>query len=291
LLFMVVLYSALEKESLWRYWAAGLLLGLAVLTRSEVLLFPFLLLVYLLLRTRRWVEGWKVVERIAALALGTALLMSPWIVRNYVLVHKFVPTATVAGVAAQEGLYTCENDASGESFSDGQTRAGVERVQLARQMGKPFIGPYYQLFYTPHDEIAFNHALLNHVSAEYRRHPALFARCAAKNLFFNLWFLGKRQESTVLNLIMQAPLLGMALGGVAILRRRGLLRKAGILLLYILYVPAVHAPIIAHTRHSMLIVPLLATLAAVSLVSVWRALRMHISGARLQQTAAATSGV
>jgi hypothetical protein len=154
----------------------------------------------------------------------------------------------------------------------------------------PFIGPYYQLFYTPHDEVAFNHALLRHVSTEYRSHPALLAKCAAKNFFFNLWFLGKGRQSTLLNVIVQAPLLGLALGGVAVLRKRGLLRKAGIVLLYILYIPAVHAPIIAHARHSMLIVPFLTTLAAGSLVSAWRALTMQNSGAPLQQTVAATSG-
>ena len=290
LLFMLVLYSAVEKGSLWRYWVAGLLLGAAVLVRSEVLLFPLLLLVYLLLAARGWVERGKVVERIAVLAVGAVVVISPWVTRNYLLVHQFVPTATVAGVAAQEGLFTCENAAPAEPFFMGQTRAGFERVELARQLGRPFIGPYYQLFSTAHDEVAFNQALLKHVSTEYRSHPELLARCAAKNLFFNFWFLGKRQQSTLMNVAMQAPLLGLALGGVAVLRKRGLLRKAGIVLLYILYIPALHALIIAHARHSMLIVPFLATLAAAFLVSAWRALRTKYSDAPLLQTVAATSG-
>src|SRR5205823_2298745 len=111
LLFMLVLYSAVKKGCLWRYWAAGLLLGVAVLVRSEVLLFPLFLLVYLLVVTRGWVERRKVLERLAVLAFAAAVVMSPWIIRNYLLVREFVPTATVAGVAAQEGLYTCENAA------------------------------------------------------------------------------------------------------------------------------------------------------------------------------------
>jgi hypothetical protein len=237
--------------------------------------------VYLLLAARGWVERGKVVERIAVLALGAVVVMSPWVIRNYVLVHQFVPTASVPGISAQEGLYTCENAASAEPFYQLQTRAGFERAEFARQLGLPFRGPYYQLFYTPHDEIAFNRALLSHVSTEYRNHPELLARCAAKNLFFNFWFLGKRQQSTLMNVAMQAPLLGLALGGVAVLRKRGLLRKAGIVLLYILYIPAVQAPIIAHARHSVLIVPFLATLAAASLVWAWRALRTKNSDAPL----------
>jgi 4-amino-4-deoxy-L-arabinose transferase-like glycosyltransferase len=290
LLFMLALYSAVENGSLWRYWVAGLLLGAAVLVRSEVLLFPFLLLVYLLLAARSWVDRGKVVERIAMLAVGAAVVVSPWVTRNYLLVHQFVPTATVAGVAAQEGLFTCENAELAEPFFMGQTRAGFERVELARQLGRPFIGPYYQLFSTANDEVAFNQVLLKHVSTEYRIHPELLARCAAKNLFFNFWFLGKRQQSTLMNVAMQAPLLGLALGGVSVLRKRGLLRKAGLVLLYILYIPALHALIIAHARHSMLIVPFLATLAAAFLVSAWRTLRRKNSDAPLLQTVAATSG-
>lgn len=270
-LFMLVLYSAMDKGSLWRYGSAGLVLGLAALTRSEVMLFPLVLLVYFLLAARGWIERVKVVQGIAVLIVCAIVVMSPWIIRNYVLVHHFVPSATVAGVAAQEGLYTCENAASDESFAVGQTRAGAERAEVATRLGIPFIGEYYLLFYTPQDEVAFNQALLRDVSTEYRSHPELLAKCAAKNLFFNFWFLGKRQQSTLVNVATQAPLLGLALGGVAVLRRRGLLRKASIVLLYILYIPAVHALIIAHARHSMLIVPYLAILAAVCLVSAWRA--------------------
>jgi len=290
LLFMVVLYTAVEKGCMWHYWVAGFLLGVAVLVRSEVLLFPILVLVYFFVTAKGWVEKRRVVEQLSVMALGAVIAISPWIIRNYALVHEFVPTATVAGVAAQEGLYTCENAEGTESFSERQTRAGFERVRLATQLGIPFTGPYYQVFYTPHAEVAFNHALLNYVSNEYRRRPGLLARCAAKNVFFNLWFLGKTRRSILLNVLVQGPLLGLAVGGVAVLRKRGLLRRAGIVLLYVLYIPAVHAPIIAHARHSMLIVPFIAILAAVFLVSAWRALREN-SDTASQQLVCASSRV
>jgi 4-amino-4-deoxy-L-arabinose transferase-like glycosyltransferase len=290
ILFMLALYSAVEKGSLLRYWAAGLLLGVAVMVRSQILLFPLLLLVYLVFVSKSTSERVKIVLRIAALGLGTMVVMSPWVIRNYRLVHKLVPSATVAGVAAQEGLYTCKNASAAESFFLAQTQAGLERAQFATQLGLPFKGPYYQLFYTPQDEAAFNQALLRDVSTEYRSHPELLARCATKNLFFNFWFLGKTRQSMLLNVVVQAPLLALALAGVMVLWKRALLRKAGIVLLYILYIPTVQAPIIAHARHSMLIVPFLAILGATSLVSFCRALRLKISGAPLQQTVAAASG-
>ncbi len=288
MLFMLVLYSAVEKRSLWRYWAAGLLLGVAVLVRSEILLFPLVLLVYLVFASKGTSERVKAAQWTAALSLGTVVVVSPWIIRNYMLVHKFIPSATVAGVSAQEGLYTCQHP--GDPFYEAQNKAGFQREEIARQLGLPFVGPYYQLFYTPQDEFAFNKALLGHVSTEYRRHPQLLARCAAKNVFFNFWFLGKTRQAVLLNVAVQAPLLALALGGLGVLWRRKLWREAAIVLLYIAYIPAVHAPIIAHARHSILIVPFLAMLAAACLVPAWRALRRRNSGAPFPQTIAATSG-
>ena len=155
----------------------------------------------------------------------------------------------------------------------------------------PFKGPYYQLFYTPQDEVGLQPGATKWcLRPDCRSRPELLARCSANDLFFNFWFLGKTRRSTLLNVVVQAPLLGLTLAGVVVLWKRGVLRKTAMVFLYILYVPAVEAPIIAHARHSMLIVPFLAILAAAFLVSAWQTLRMKSSGAPLQQTVAATSG-
>jgi 4-amino-4-deoxy-L-arabinose transferase-like glycosyltransferase len=272
-LFMLALYRAVEKGSLWRYGAAGLLLGAAVMVRSEVLLFPGVLLVYLLLAAKGWAQRRRVVEGIAVLAVGTAVVMSPWIIRNYELVHSFAPTATVAGVAAQEGLYTCEDTRPGENFRDAQTDAGHARGRIAEELGFPFVGIwYYQVFSTPQGELQFDRVLLRQVSAEYRSHPEVLAGCATKNFFFNFWFLGKTPTTVMLNVLVQAPLLALALAGIVVLWKRKLLRQTGIVLLYIFYIDSVHALIIAHARLSMLVVPYLAIFAAAFLVWAWQEL-------------------
>jgi 4-amino-4-deoxy-L-arabinose transferase-like glycosyltransferase len=279
LLFMLALYRAVEEGSLWLYGVAGLLLGAAALVRGEVLLFPLLLLPYFLFTSRGWAERGKAVLRMVALATGTLVAMSPWIIRNYLLVHKFVPTATLAGVAAQEGLYTCEHLSQYEQFRLAQRGAGRERAEIARQLGLPFVGSYYyQVFYTPQDEVEFNRALLSDVSEEYRSDPGALVGCGAMNLFFKFWFLGKTPQATRMNILVQLPLLALALGGLIVLCKRGLLPKAAIILLYILYVPIVHAPIIAHARHSMLVVPFLVIPAAAFLAWAWHALRTQHSG-------------
>jgi 4-amino-4-deoxy-L-arabinose transferase-like glycosyltransferase len=278
MLFMLALHGAVKKGSLWRYGAAGLLLGTAVMVRSEVLLFPALLLVYLLFAAKGWAERGRIVGAIAVLAFGTVVVMSPWIIRNYRLVHSFVPTATISGLAAQAGLYTCENTSPGEPFSLADGEAGIERKEIARQLGLPSIGPYFQLFYTPQDELTFYRALLNRASTEYRSHPEVLARCASRNLFFNFWFLGKTPKSVLLNVIMQVPLLAMALAGVVVLWKRRLLHTVAIILLYIVYIPALHAPMVAEARYSILIVPFLIILAAVFLVWAWLRVKARDSG-------------
>jgi hypothetical protein len=278
LLFMAALYWAVEEESLWLYGVAGLLLGVAALVRSEVMLFPLFPLAYFLFTSRGRGARAKVVLRMVALAVGTLVAMSPWIIRNYLLVHEFVATDTLGGVAEQEGLFTCEHLSQYDSFHNAQRGAGRERAEIARQLGLQFEGSYYyQFFYTPQDEIKFNRALQNHVVAEYRSHPGILVGCSAENLFYKFWFLGKTPQATQMNMLVQLPLLAIALGGLIVLYALGLLQKAAIILLYVAYVPIIHAPIIAHARHSMLVVAFLAVPAAVFLAWAWHVLQTQQS--------------
>jgi 4-amino-4-deoxy-L-arabinose transferase-like glycosyltransferase len=281
LLFMAALYWAVEEGSLWRYGVAGLLLGGAALVRSEVMLFPLFLLAYFLFTSKGWGARWKVVLRMVALALGTLVAMSPWIIRNYLLVHEFVATDTLGGVAEQEGLFTCEHLSQYDGFRNAQRAAGLERAEVARHLGLQFEGSYYyQFFYTPQDEIKFNRALQNRVAEVYVSHPGILVGCSAENLFYKFWFLGKTPQATQMNMLVQLPLLAIAFGGFIVLYALGLLRKAAIILLYVAYVPIIHAPIIAHARHSMLVVAFLAVPAAVFLAWAWQVLRTQHSWLR-----------
>jgi 4-amino-4-deoxy-L-arabinose transferase-like glycosyltransferase len=275
LLFIMTLLHAVKTANPCHYLVAGLMLGVLVLVRSTPLFFPVFLLGYLFLTANSPKERWKLLMNVAVLVSGMVIVILPWIARNYMLVHEFVPTATVQGVSAQEGQYTCQRFSLDNSFRVLQDEAAQERNELARRLGASFEGYYYQLFYNPRDELAFNKSLLQRVARNYGEHPTLLVRCVTQNLF-NFWFLGKTWQVTWLNVLLQAPLLMLASTGVYVLWKRNLLRSIGVMLTFIVYMVAVHVPIIAHVRHSIPVIPFLAILASVSVISYWNQYRTQV---------------
>lgn len=268
--FLLLLYRALDADRAMLFLASGLTLGVAIMIRSTPLLFPLVLTPCLLLaapagtRIRR-------LGQCTLLALGAAAVMSPWIVRNYALSGHFVPTATVQGVAAQEGQYTCERMPPGQRFQALQREAAAQRNARAAALGVPFKPGYYQYFYSAADEHAFNRALMSDTLEHYRSRPGLLARCAGMNLL-NFWFLGKNALATGLNIALQLPLLALAVAGALLLHRRYGAAAWVLPALLVAYVVGVHAPVIAHARHSVPLLPLLSLFAAVTLVTAGRRL-------------------
>jgi len=270
MIFMLVLYRAVESGGLWRYFVAGLALGVVVEVRSSPLLFPILLSLYLIFLSKGTAERLKSVVNVAVLVAGMAIVMTPWIVRNYRLVRAFVPTASVQGVALQEGQYCCIHLSADNNLFAAMNQAGRLRAAVARDLGLAYEGDYYyQEFYRAQDELTFSKALSQKAVSVYRNDPALLLECVTKNIF-NFWFLGKTWQVTWLNMASQIPLLGLSFGGMYILWKNGLGRNLCLILLFAVYILAVHSMIIAHARHSMQIVPLLMIPAGVSLASLWQ---------------------
>jgi 4-amino-4-deoxy-L-arabinose transferase-like glycosyltransferase len=276
LVFMLALHQAVETRSPVRYLIAGLVLGVVVQIRSTPMVFPVFLLFYLVLIAKDLRERLKAVSSVAILTLGMAAVMAPWTIRNYLLVHEFVPTATVQGLAIQEGQYTCENVSSGSSFYELQTEAGQQRDAVAAKLGIHAGNQYYQVFATPQDEWKLNHVLLQEAKSKYSSDPALFATCTARNAL-NFWFQGKTRKITSANLVVQLPMLILATTGLFLLWKRGLLRNMGIILTFSLSILAVHMVVIAAARYSIPVIALLTIPAGVPVVSIWRKYSTHAS--------------
>jgi len=273
--FMLALHRAVEKGGLWRYLFAGLAFGVVVQVRSTPIAFPVLLLLYALFTATGARERLTAAFRVAILVVGMGLVMVPWVVRNYRLVHEFVPVATLRGVALQEGLCMCRNVSFGDDLYPVGQAAGRKRGELARELGMRFEGAeYFQMFYDAHDETAFNRILDETARKEYARNPGLLFGCVGKNLF-NLWFLGKTWDITKLNMLVQVPLLALVFCGLRIVWRRGDLRKMGILLTYVGSIAIPHLLVVAEARYSIPLLAFLVIPAGVAVTSIWDKVRTH----------------
>jgi 4-amino-4-deoxy-L-arabinose transferase-like glycosyltransferase len=83
----VALYRAIERPTLGRFVLAGLLLGLAIFTKSTPMFLPFVVTAAMFLVTRK-TKAIRVVHWLAYL-LASIIVLLPWSYRNYVVFGRF----------------------------------------------------------------------------------------------------------------------------------------------------------------------------------------------------------
>jgi len=273
-LFVLFLYQAIENNRWSDYVLSGAVLGLTVLVKSTPMLFPACLLAYLVVFERRSSIG-KGCLHIAVMVGAMLVVLSPWIIRNYSLTGKFIPTATVLGVSAHAGQYVNTHLRADGSWALVDRDAARERRNIAEELGyrfKDVKDAYYQDFYSSGDEVKFSNYLFKKVVGEYEKSPMVFVRCVGSN-FFNLWFRGKTRNSTLLNMIVQLPYLVLAVLGVIVAVRNGQIKVAAPIVLLLIYIMAVYVVILAQARYSVPLIPFLSIFAGLSLVAAQRRLK------------------
>jgi 4-amino-4-deoxy-L-arabinose transferase-like glycosyltransferase len=123
LLTLLAVLAAQHATTLRWMMTAGILAGLATLTRQAGVAVSAALVSWAAFRaagTWRWHgDAWRRASLSAAVALGIALAMSPWIIRNYVMFGRWMPLETTAGITFLMAHY---EGATGRYFvSDWQT--------------------------------------------------------------------------------------------------------------------------------------------------------------------------
>ena len=278
--FLLTVYKAIQSQR-WRdFVVSGLILGLTLYVRSTPMLFPLCLLGYLAITQRRRISPTVMLKNIAAMTVTMLVVLSPWIYRNYVLVGKFVPTASVLGVSAQAGQYIGEHISDGKPWYLLDREASRERDKVAIELGYPFedgASGYYQTFYRSGDELRFSDYLLRKVIAGYRESPLLFVKCVTRNVF-NFWFAGKTSMATFGNIVVQLPYLAFALIGAVYSIRKREARIVGPMVLLIGYIMAVHLPILAQARYSVPLFPMVCLMAAMGLMATRKRLMERFVG-------------
>lgn len=268
-LFLFTLLRAMDRGDARHYAIAGGALGLVVLVRSTFLLFPVFLVAFALLggagEDRR-----RAVRNMMVMTAAMLLVISPWIIRNYALTQAFVPTATVQGIAAQTGLYVCEmSSSSDEDLQSLDARSARERDALAHSLRYPTKGGYFQYFYDTHHELQFSRTLLKQVIERYASAPSLLASCATRNLF-GFWFAGKNWRSTLVNVVIQAPFLVLALLGVGLAWKSRNLRRYSPALLLVAYLWFTHLIVFSQARYSAPLNPVVALFGGIAAAAALR---------------------
>jgi len=268
-LFMLTVYRAIDSNSALDYMVSGAVLGLAILVKGTPILFPFFLFIYILIVDRR-APASTICRNVVLLVAVMFAVLSPWIIRNYLLTGRFVPTADVLGISAHAGLYDNTHVADNGNWAIIDREGARERTRLAQEQGfilKNNKNGYYQDFYSSNDELEFSRYLFREVMSEYQNRPLLFIECVRNNLF-NFWFRGKNSAATTMNIILQLPFLFLAIVGVALSIRNTCFRLVAPLVLFIIYIVAVHAVVLAQARYSVPMIPFMSILGCIPLAAV-----------------------
>lgn len=100
---ILFIYLALYDNKTWHFLCIGICIGLASLTRSITYPMMPLLAIFLLFTT-----SGRIVSRLKNIAIMLfffAVVLSPWVIRNYNLYDQFIPVDTMGGLNLYMGNY------------------------------------------------------------------------------------------------------------------------------------------------------------------------------------------
>jgi 4-amino-4-deoxy-L-arabinose transferase-like glycosyltransferase len=263
-----LLLKAIDSQRWWDFVLSGLTLGYTMLVKATVaLIFPVVFL-FLIVSPKMRPSLWVIFCQFVLVAITAALVMAPWVVRNFNISGRFVPTMTVTGLAIFQGEEAERNVGNGKDSKDLLDDAADEQVRIGHEMGLRMREEFFPQFYRVQDEIAFYNELGRRGWAQYREHPALLARTIAHNCWA-FWFQGRTYKATLINIIVMLPFILISLCGAVVAVRRQ--RRSWILVIAVVMYIMPYLLIISLARYSASVVPLMCVLAACILfLPAWR---------------------
>jgi len=255
--FMVLVYRAFTDDSLRKYASAGVVLGILLLIKSTAVMFAPCIFLYKFLKQPDLPGAGKAMLVTGVLTIAATVVLSPWIVRNYLLSGEFVPTMSVGGMSSYSGYYIANNRYSGRDQHVLDLEASNEMGKVAQQMGLPHRPGYYTQFYTIADEVKFYGRLGEIVRQKYREEPGIFVKVLWENAS-GFWVRGRSTKATQLNMVVVLPFLALTIAGMVIGMRYS--RPVLPLALMIVAYYAVHIPILGQARYHVPLIPVMAVL-------------------------------
>jgi len=135
LAFALVFLRAGERMDWKSALLGGALAGLSVLTRNELALVAAGAAVLLIWIGRKHLA--TAVRAAAAFSLGVALVLSPWIARNYVQFDRFIPVGAQAGYNLWIGFGPHARGSGNQLDNDPEARAAAAAIRASVAPGDP----------------------------------------------------------------------------------------------------------------------------------------------------------
>jgi 4-amino-4-deoxy-L-arabinose transferase-like glycosyltransferase len=148
---------AIDRDRWDRWGWAGLLTGLATLTRPSWILWPIAVAVTLALlaicRPHRSIANLRSLAfGLAVMTLAIALTLAPWWYRNYTVSGRFVLTTLQVGASLYDGLHATATGGSDENMNFVDQFAERQREEDSRSASKPADSFEYRLDRRMRDE-------------------------------------------------------------------------------------------------------------------------------------------
>jgi 4-amino-4-deoxy-L-arabinose transferase-like glycosyltransferase len=255
-----------EKLSLRRALMVGFLLGVTVLCKGTYLLFPFALLPGLMIRFSA--KNKNVISCCLVVALSMIALLSPWIMRNYLLSGQFVPVSSHGGIVFLLGnkvveLYSLRENTAGDL-------PGQESDEIYYEIQKSIRNQHPDLSHAQ-VEVQVDKQLIRMAINDIMAHPLKFVVKILKGLIF-VWFLMDTGLKSNALLLMQGPLVLLCAVGIyyALKAHKQVLP----LLILLAYFVLIQTSFLSLARFSYPMVPILIAFAAYA-IEVFRLKYLH----------------
>jgi 4-amino-4-deoxy-L-arabinose transferase-like glycosyltransferase len=259
-----------------RWLLPGLLLGALALVRPEYL--GIALLVSLVVLAKDWRAGWSSsLSRAAVLLIGVAVVVVPWTVRNAVALDRFVPVSTGGGQVLFAGTYLPSNgDPERVGAKIVERHPGlfgphaVQRLRLEQVLARLAARRYPKL----ETDKALSKMGKEQLWDDVSEAPLEYAGFVATKIG-RVWSHGPRE-------VMREPgwellhwaLVALGLLGLIVVAAQ---RRWEALLLATIFVgiTAISALLVASPRRALVMMPLVAALAGVGAIELWRTRIRH----------------
>jgi 4-amino-4-deoxy-L-arabinose transferase-like glycosyltransferase len=227
-----------EKQTIYRSVVTAIILGITILTKSVLLLFPLVLFIVIMIK-----NGRSSLKYASIFLVVSYLCVLPWTIRNYRLTHEVIPVQTTLGMNLIQGnivgeKWTDEKLSSIKLWTDGMSRTD----SILHGTGHIATDP-------KGDKIVANVALDN-----YQHHPLDYMKRSGIN-FLTFWYLGETDLKSIVLLILQVPLLIFAMFGLVKGRKTKI--PLAPIVTFLIYFVLVYAMIYGIGRFSAPLVPVL----------------------------------